>query len=65
MKRQQKENSEQFLRRFLREIQEQGIVTEAKERMFYSKKENKRARREKALERKKFQIQRQKQLKGY
>jgi len=65
MKRQQKENSEQFLRRFLREIQEQGIVTEAKERMFYSKKENKRTRREKALERKKFQIQRQKQLKGY
>ncbi|MCD6422068.1 30S ribosomal protein S21 [bacterium] len=65
VKRQPQENSDQLLRRFLRTVQEEGILTMAKERMFHQKEPNKRARKESALRRLQLQQQKQKELRGY
>jgi len=65
MKRKPNENSEQLLRRFLRTIQEENILVEAKEKMFRVKKPNKRALKESLLNYLEFQARKQKELRGY
>jgi len=65
VKKNSQENSEQLLRRFLRSIQEEGVLTLAKERMFRQKEPNKRARKENTLRRLRLQQERQKELRGY
>jgi len=65
VKKQPQENPEQLLRRFLRTLQDEGKVTEAKDKMFRTRKINKRTQKENVLRRLNLQAKRQKELRGY
>ena len=65
MKKQEEENSDQLLRRFMRTLQEENKITDMKEKVYFSKGKNKRARKDKTLRRLKIVQRRQKELRGY
>lgn len=65
MKKQNQENSDQLVRRFLRTLQEEDKIKGMKEKMYFTKKLNKRARKDNTLRRLKIVGRRQKELRGY
>jgi len=65
MKKQTQENSDQLVRRFLRTLQEENKITDMKDKMYFTKEPNKRARKDDTLRRLKIVSRRQKELRGY
>ncbi|MDO8561043.1 MAG: 30S ribosomal protein S21 [bacterium] len=61
--RKQKETTGALLRRFTKNVQQSGILLEARRTRFFSKKKNKRARKISALRRMKLGKEREKLMK--
>ena len=65
MKKQNQENSDQLLRRFLRTLQEENKIMDMKEKMYHKKSPNQRARKDDTLRYLKMSAKKQKVIRGY
>lgn len=62
VKKQERESFEAMLRRFTRMVIGSKVITEAKDRQFFKKGPNRRARRASAVRREKIRVQKQREL---